>query len=81
MAPDSRPQPMPRCVRACRQLALARRPVLPAVRKGLKEKVSGDHVAKFKRVPHLLFPESASPRPNRLAICIQPDEAIQLRLT
>ncbi len=30
-------------------------------------------------MPHLLFPESASPRPNRLAICIQPDEAIQLR--
>ncbi len=46
--------------------------------KGLKEKVS-EITLQFKRVPHLLFPESASPRPNRLAICIQPDEAIQLR--
>jgi len=46
--------------------------------KGLKEKVS-EITLQFKRVPHLLFPESVSPRPNRLAICIQPDEAIQLR--
>lgn len=46
--------------------------------KGLKAKVS-EITLQFKRVPHLLFPESASPMPNRLAICIQPDEAIQLR--
>ncbi|MCU0520147.1 MAG: glucose-6-phosphate dehydrogenase [Anaerolineae bacterium] len=46
--------------------------------KGLASQVS-EITLQFKRVPHLLFPESASPMPNRLVICIQPDEAIQLR--
>ncbi len=47
--------------------------------KGLKAKVS-EITLQFKQVPHLLFPGSVSPMPNRLAICIQPDEAIQLRI-
>ncbi|HLF87403.1 MAG TPA: glucose-6-phosphate dehydrogenase [Anaerolineales bacterium] len=32
----------------------------------------------FKQVPHLLFPDNTSPHPNRLSICIQPDEGIHL---
>jgi len=32
----------------------------------------------FKEVPHLLFPDNTSPNPNRLSICIQPDEGIHL---
>ena len=32
----------------------------------------------FKRVPHLLFPENVDLMPNRLSLCIQPDEAIHL---
>ncbi|MBN1639998.1 MAG: glucose-6-phosphate dehydrogenase [Anaerolineae bacterium] len=32
----------------------------------------------FKRVPHLLFPENTDPAPNRLSMCIQPDEGIHL---
>ena len=46
--------------------------------KGLKNKVS-EITLQFKKVPHLLFPDSASLAPNLLAICIQPDEAIHLR--
>lgn len=32
----------------------------------------------FKQVPHLLFPDSSGMAPNRLSICIQPDEGIEL---
>lgn len=32
----------------------------------------------FKRVPHLLFPEHESPKPNILSLCIQPDEGMHL---
>ncbi|GAB4580941.1 MAG: glucose-6-phosphate dehydrogenase [Anaerolineales bacterium] len=32
----------------------------------------------FKQVPHLLFPDNTSLSPNRLSICIQPDEGIHL---
>ncbi|NUM45557.1 MAG: glucose-6-phosphate dehydrogenase [Anaerolineales bacterium] len=32
----------------------------------------------FKQVPHLLFPDNTSLNPNRLSICIQPDEGIHL---
>jgi glucose-6-phosphate 1-dehydrogenase len=37
-------------------------------------------VLQFRRVPHLLFPENVEPTPNHLALCIQPDEGIHLRL-
>ena len=33
----------------------------------------------FKRVPHLLFPDEADLAPNRLSLCIQPDEGVHLR--
>lgn len=33
----------------------------------------------FKRVPLLLFPEDQDINPNRIAICIQPDEGVHLR--
>ena len=45
--------------------------------KGLKEKAT-EITLFFKRVPHLLFPESVDLNPNRLTMCIQPDEAIRL---
>ncbi|MGA1194989.1 MAG: glucose-6-phosphate dehydrogenase [Candidatus Latescibacterota bacterium] len=32
----------------------------------------------FKRVPHLLFPDHESPKPNILSLCIQPDEGMHL---
>jgi glucose-6-phosphate 1-dehydrogenase len=32
----------------------------------------------FKQVPHLLFPDNSGMAPNRLSICIQPDEGIEL---
>jgi len=34
----------------------------------------------FKRVPHLLFAESANPAPNSISLCIQPNEGMHLRL-
>jgi len=34
---------------------------------------------RFKRVPHLIFPEGAGLAPNSLSLCIQPDEGIHLR--
>jgi glucose-6-phosphate 1-dehydrogenase len=34
----------------------------------------------FKRVPHLVFPEEAGLVPNSLALCIQPDEGMHLRI-
>ncbi|MBN1250118.1 MAG: glucose-6-phosphate dehydrogenase [Anaerolineae bacterium] len=45
--------------------------------KGLQEK-STEVTLVFKHVPHLLFPENVDLKPNRLALCIQPDEAIRL---
>jgi len=33
----------------------------------------------FKRVPMLLFPEDHDIHPNRIALCIQPDEGLHLR--
>jgi glucose-6-phosphate 1-dehydrogenase len=45
--------------------------------KNLQEKMT-EIALQFRPVPHLLFPESASLAPNRLAICIQPDEGIHL---
>ena len=45
--------------------------------KGLKEKAT-EITLVFKRVPHLLFPESVALSSNRLTLCIQPDEAIHL---
>ncbi len=45
--------------------------------KQLEQKVT-EIALQFRRVPHLLFPESESLAPNRLVICIQPDEAIHL---
>lgn len=32
----------------------------------------------FKQVPHLLFPDNTTLSPNRLSICIQPDEGVHL---
>ncbi len=32
----------------------------------------------FKQVPHLLFPQNVDLTPNRLSLCIQPDEGIHL---
>jgi glucose-6-phosphate 1-dehydrogenase len=45
--------------------------------KALTEKTS-EIMLEFKKVPHLLFPESPDLSPNRLSICIQPDEGIHL---
>jgi glucose-6-phosphate 1-dehydrogenase len=45
--------------------------------KGLKAK-STAITLQFKQVPHLLFSDNAAPQPNRLSLCIQPDEAIHL---
>ncbi len=36
-------------------------------------------IIQFRRVPLLLYPEDADIRPNRMAICIQPDEGLHLR--
>jgi glucose-6-phosphate 1-dehydrogenase len=36
-------------------------------------------VLKFRSVPLLLFPESEDVSPNRISLCIQPDEGVHLR--
>ena len=36
-------------------------------------------ILQFKRVPLQLFPEDHDPKPNRITICIQPDEGTHLR--
>lgn len=36
-------------------------------------------IIQFKRVPLLLFPEDTDIKPNRLAICIEPDEGLHLQ--
>jgi glucose-6-phosphate 1-dehydrogenase len=46
--------------------------------KNLTRKVS-EIILQFKRVPLLLFPEDSDLRPNRISICIQPDEGLHLR--
>jgi glucose-6-phosphate 1-dehydrogenase len=45
--------------------------------KGLPHKVT-EITIQFKSVPHLLFPENVNLTPNRLSLCIQPNEAIHL---
>ncbi len=47
--------------------------------KNLRRK-STEVTLQFKRVPHLLFPETANPAPNSLSLCIQPNEGMHLRL-
>ncbi|MGC9356854.1 MAG: glucose-6-phosphate dehydrogenase [Anaerolineae bacterium] len=46
--------------------------------KALASKVTEINM-QFKQVPHLLFPENVDLSPNRLSICIQPDESIHLQ--
>jgi glucose-6-phosphate 1-dehydrogenase len=46
--------------------------------KCLERKIS-EIILQFKRVPLLLFPEDSDLRPNRISICIQPDEGLHLR--
>jgi glucose-6-phosphate 1-dehydrogenase len=46
--------------------------------KKLHTKVS-EIVVQFRRVPLLLFPKDTDIRPNRITICIQPDEGLHLR--
>jgi glucose-6-phosphate 1-dehydrogenase len=46
--------------------------------KELKQKVT-EVILQFKRVPVLLFPEDSDLRPNRISLCIQPDEGLHLR--
>jgi len=46
--------------------------------KKLSAKVSS-MIVQFKRVPLLLFPKDQEVRPNRISICIQPDEGLHLR--
>jgi glucose-6-phosphate 1-dehydrogenase len=46
--------------------------------KKLHAKVS-EIVVQFRRVPLLLFPKDTDIRPNRITICVQPDEGLHLR--
>ena len=46
--------------------------------KALKTKTTEITLA-FKEVPHLMFPENENLSPNRLSLCIQPDEGVHLR--
>ena len=46
--------------------------------KALKHKAS-EVILQFKRVPVLLFPDDTDMRPNRISLCIQPDEGLHLR--
>jgi glucose-6-phosphate 1-dehydrogenase len=46
--------------------------------KCLKQKAT-EIALQFKRVPLLLFPESDDLNPNRIVLCIQPDEGMHLR--
>ncbi len=45
--------------------------------KALKSKVT-EITLTFKKVPHLMFPENEHLSSNRLSLCLQPDEGIQL---
>lgn len=42
-------------------------------------KKSTEIIIQFKSVPLLLFPEDLDVRPNRIAICIEPDEGLHLK--
>jgi glucose-6-phosphate 1-dehydrogenase len=46
--------------------------------KKLRNKIT-EIIIQFKRVPFLLFPEDRDVNPNRLSICIEPDEGLHLR--
>jgi glucose-6-phosphate 1-dehydrogenase len=46
--------------------------------KSLKRKAT-EVILQFKRVPVLLFPEDSDLTPNRISLCIQPDEGLHLR--
>lgn len=46
--------------------------------KALKRKAT-EVILQFKRVPVLLFPEDSDLTPNRISLCIQPDEGLHLR--
>ena len=46
--------------------------------KELAEKTT-EIIIQFKRVPLLLFPEDANVKPNRIVLCIDPDEGLQLQ--
>jgi glucose-6-phosphate 1-dehydrogenase len=46
--------------------------------KKLRNKIT-EIIIQFKRVPFLLFPEDKEVNPNRLSICIEPDEGLHLR--
>ena len=46
--------------------------------KTLKRKAT-EVILQFKRVPVLVFPEDTDLRPNRISLCIQPDEGLHLR--
>jgi len=46
--------------------------------KALKRKAT-EIILQFKRVPVLLFPEDSDLTPNRISLCIQPDEGLHLR--
>jgi glucose-6-phosphate 1-dehydrogenase len=45
--------------------------------KALSAKIT-EITLQFREVPHMLFPETITLAPNRLSICIQPDESIHL---
>jgi len=52
------------------------------LRSGKKLALKTSEIAiQFRRVPHLMFPQTAVPllTPNRLSLCIQPDEGLHLR--
>jgi glucose-6-phosphate 1-dehydrogenase len=50
------------------------------VRTGKKlRKKTTEVIIQFKRVPLLLFPEDKDLEPNRISICIEPDEGLHLR--
>jgi glucose-6-phosphate 1-dehydrogenase len=46
--------------------------------KSLEQKIT-EIILQFKRVPLLIFPEDNDLRPNRISVCIQPDEGLHLR--
>ena len=53
-------------------------PIYVRTGKMLKRKTSEIEI-QFKRVPLLLFPEDTDRKPNKLTICIEPDEGLHLQ--
>ncbi len=53
-------------------------PFIVRTGKELAEKTT-EIIIQFKRVPLLLFPEDANVKPNRIVLCIDPDEGLQLQ--